>query len=295
MTDSNEKDAIINTNKIYKIESKVNPDLVLEIEKGGRKNETKIILGKSIEVTYQFFKISIKKDTNLYNFESIHCKNKMLDVNESKAKNGGKLQIYENNGTNAQLFRIIDVGEGYYNIVTSLDNNYCIDVKYGGKEAGTNVWIYQRNNSDPQKFKLVGKNFLNFSVEYAVKFAKERNPNYKVYEPNCTNFCSQCLVAGGVDEDDIWTKDSAAFIDPTKFREFFIKKEVEFKESPKIDEIKAGDIIFTQEKEKFDHPMFVMRTSIDAVIYCSNSKDVQEGSFKINLVTGVLKTSSLFK
>lgn len=36
------------------------------------------------------------------------------------------------------------------------------------------------------------------AVDYALKHAKERNLDYPEYDKNCTNFVSQCLVAGGM-------------------------------------------------------------------------------------------------
>lgn len=42
----------------------------------------------------------------------------------------------------------------------------------------------------------------NYDVESAVEYARayvyERNPEYPVYEQNCANFVSQCLIAGGI-------------------------------------------------------------------------------------------------
>lgn len=36
------------------------------------------------------------------------------------------------------------------------------------------------------------------AVEYACRYALDHNPEYPVFEENCTNFVSQCLVAGGI-------------------------------------------------------------------------------------------------
>lgn len=295
MTENTEKDVtFINLNKIYKIQTKLNPEFVLEIEKGGRKDKTKIVLGKSIDVAYQYFILHHKSDSN-YMFESFHARNKLIDINQNKNNNGTQIQIYERNETDAQIFHIVDVGEGYYSFLSSSDNNFCLDVKHSGTNPGNVVWLYQRNFTDAQKFKLIGKNFLNYSLDYAIKYAKERNPDYEVHEPNSTNFCSQCLVAGGVDEDETWTKKSEAFVDPEKFKEYFIKKGIEWEENPKIDDIKAGDIVFTQDKSNRQFPFFVVRTSIDKIVYCSNSEDKKESFLKIELAKSILKTSSLFQ
>lgn len=295
MAENTEKDATsINVNKIYKIESKLSPEIVIEIEKGLRKDSTKLIIGKHMDVTNQYFIFSRKTGSN-YSIECLHAKNKVIDVDHSQVKNGAKVQIYEKNGTNAQTFHIVEVGDGYYTFLSALDNEFCLDVKRSKTNPGTEIWLYHRNYTDAQKFKLIGKNFLNFSIDYALKYAKERNPDYEVHEPNSTNFCSQCLVAGGVDEDETWTKNSEAFVEPEKFKEYFIKKGVEWEENPKIDDIKAGDIVFTQNKSNHTFPLFVLRTSIDKIVYCSNSEDKKESFLKIELAKSFLKTSSLFQ
>ncbi len=36
------------------------------------------------------------------------------------------------------------------------------------------------------------------AVQYATTYALEHNPEYPMFEQNCTNFVSQCLVAGGI-------------------------------------------------------------------------------------------------
>jgi hypothetical protein len=293
--ENTDKDATsINVNKIYKIETKLNPELVFEIEKGGRKDKTKIVLGKSMDVTYQFFKLHRKSDSN-YMIESLHIKNKVIDIYQRNNKDGTQIEIYERNDTDAQIFHIVEVGEGYYSFLSSSDNNFCLDIKSGVSNPGNVIWLYHRNFSDAQKFKLVGKNFLNYSMDYALEYAQKRNPDYEVHEPNSTNFCSQCLVAGGVDEDEIWTKNSEAFVDPLKFKEYFVKKGVEWKENPTINEIMAGDIIFIQYKSNLHFPLFVVRTTIDKIVFCSNSEDKKESFLKVETAKGILKTSSLFK
>ena len=47
--------------------------------------------------------------------------------------------------------------------------------------------------------------------------------------------------------------------------------------------------------DKFAKTMFVMRTSINSVIFCSNNKDCLEENYELKFIKGVLKTSCLFK
>lgn len=62
-----------------------------------------------------------------------------------------------------------------------------------------------RENYDPQK-----------AVTYALNFAKVRNERYASFENNCTNFVSQCLVAGGVEMKGGKNKGARIFYDSNK-------------------------------------------------------------------------------
>ena len=97
---------------------------------------------------------------------------------------------------------------------------------HSNSKPGTKIWLYRRNNTSAQQFKLIGKNYLSQSIKYAEKFALNRNPEYESKEDNSTNFCSQCLVAGGVDLDTIWKKGEEAFYDCEKFKKYFIEKKI---------------------------------------------------------------------
>ena len=291
--DSNNSSIRINPNKLYKIETKLAPGLVIEFKKGIKKEGTPIILGKSSDVSYQFFKIKKKDEGHI--IESLSAPGYVIDVLHSKMIKENKIQLYPFNGTNAQVFNFIDAGNGYISILSMINQNFCLDVPYSKASEGTKIWLWTRNNTDAQKFKLIGINFINQSIEYARTYALKRNPEYEEKEDNSTNFCSQCLVAGGIDQDDIWKKGEETFYESNKFKQYFIGKNIEWKENPLIDEIKPGDIIFSKDKIKFPNTMFVMRTSAHNVVYCSNSKDFLEEYFDLKDIEGVLKTSYLYK
>ena len=113
-----------------------------------------------------------------------------------------------------------------------------MDVRWGKKDLGNKIWLYERNHTDAQIFKWIGINFINQSIAYARKYSIERNPDYDNKEDNSTNFCSQCLVAGGIDQDNIWKKIEEAFYLSDKFKNYFIAKNIELKNIASIDEIK---------------------------------------------------------
>lgn len=63
--------------------------------------------------------------------------------------------------------------------------------------------IQAEDVEQPEDYEVVDRNpnddyDVKKAVEYAKTYAFEHNPKYPVFEQNCTNFVSQCLVAGGI-------------------------------------------------------------------------------------------------
>ena len=84
-----------------------------------------------------------------------------LDVSGGTAKDKQNVQIYKSNYTNAQKFKFIEVEEaegkqtiedGIYNIATSLNNNYVLDISGGSTSNSANLQIWKNLNVDQQKF-----------------------------------------------------------------------------------------------------------------------------------------------
>ena len=113
----------------------------------------------------------------------------------------------------------------------------------------------------------------------------------------CANFCSQCLWAGGINQDDIWNINSYAFTSETMFREYFIKKNVAWKENVPLKEVESGDIIYNKtEIGGFCTPIIVVqKLKKKGIIYCGNTRGVNKGILTLYIIPGVLKTSTLFK
>jgi len=107
------------------------------------------------------------------------------------------------------------------------------------------------------------------------------------------NFCSQCIYAGGVREDNIWYKNSVAFINIIKFIEHFSKKRgTNFIENPDINNIDPGDIVFLESMgNRYGHAMFVTYKEDYFIRCCSNTTDRQNMALTPSIFTGVIKTS----
>ncbi|MDE7243290.1 MAG: RICIN domain-containing protein [Oscillospiraceae bacterium] len=78
------------------------------------------------------------------------------DVDNAGTRDGTNVQLYAANGTNAQTWRLVDLGNGYYAIQSKLSVACkCLDVAGGRAVSGTNVQLYSWNQSNAQQWKLV--------------------------------------------------------------------------------------------------------------------------------------------
>lgn len=77
---------------------------------------------------------------------------KVLDVANGKVANGTNIQQYTWNKSEAQLWKFIDAGNGYYYVRSKLGK--AMDVKGAKTVNGTNIQLYSTNGSNAQKWKL---------------------------------------------------------------------------------------------------------------------------------------------
>ena len=289
-------DVYPNPNKIYAIIPIFAQNKAIDINKGDSKEGTKVQIWERHNGLNQQFKLNVNNNFNC-SIEPLHCKNRTLDVKYSQVKNGNDIHLWGKNGTKAQYFRVVKDGEDCYTFLSSLDYNYAIDVKGRNSENGTNLILYKRNHTDAQKFKLIGKNVLLSAIEYALKYSVENDTKYKTFNPNGANFCSRCLFAGGVNPDEIWNKNSDAFINDELLINYFQGIGIDFKENIKFEEAFPGDIIFIKrENNVFSFPVFFIQKLKKGFVYCSNNPNMSnKGILNMEIVPGLLKTSSLFK
>lgn len=100
-------------------------------------------------------------DDGEYAIESVSQKTQVVDITGgiANAKNSTNVQIYNNNNTEAQKWKITYGGDGYYTIL-NLKTDKALDVAGGSTNDGANVQIYESNNTCAQKWlirKIDGK------------------------------------------------------------------------------------------------------------------------------------------
>ncbi|MCI8760757.1 MAG: hypothetical protein HFJ34_06590 [Clostridia bacterium] len=138
----------------YYLISKCN-NLNLDIVAAQTMNGTNIQMYQGNGTRAQKFKLD-KLDRTIedgnYVIRSALDNNKVLDVEYGSKTSGTNVQLYDYNGSNAQIWNITYVKDGYYKISSQLDNNLVIDVSGGSKNNGANVQVYSNNNSKAQQW-----------------------------------------------------------------------------------------------------------------------------------------------
>lgn len=76
-----------------------------------------------------------------------------LDVENGSSNNGTNIRQWSFNGCNAQKFKLVYDGRGYYSILTGASNYAsCIDVNSGSANNGTNIEQWKYTGKDMQKY-----------------------------------------------------------------------------------------------------------------------------------------------
>ncbi|MBR3929077.1 MAG: RICIN domain-containing protein [Clostridia bacterium] len=109
--------------------------------------------GKTASQTL-FPNLTVTNISGLYELSPQCAPNARLDAENGSKKSGTNVQIYANNGTEAQLFRFTPLNNGYYKI-TCVVSGMALDVSGGIALSGNNVQLYTPNGSDAQQWKLV--------------------------------------------------------------------------------------------------------------------------------------------
>jgi 5-hydroxyisourate hydrolase-like protein (transthyretin family) len=283
-----------NLNATYEIAPSYVPQRTLDCLHCGTKDGTILIIWDRNGGKNQEFKFHLDKDLNV-SIEPMHAPGKVLDVKGGKPKNTANIQLSTKNDSKSQKFKMVRTSDNCYIFFSCYDLNYAIDVLHSGTKNETKVVVFTKNYTKAQKFVLFQKKHLPLTLAYALKYAEEENPNFKTCDPNCANFCSQCLLAGGQNEDDVWNRNSYAFINETMFREYFIQKNVKWKENVPINEVESGDIIYSKNDDGgFCTPLIVVKTLKRGIIYCGNTQGKNKGMLNVSVIPGVLKTNCLF-
>lgn len=101
---------------------------------------------KAAEMTFElnrYYYIASAENTNL-----------VLDVSGGSIRDGANIQLWNRNGTGAQLFKIVESSKSGYYCFVNKNSGKVIDIEGGFSAAGTNVQQYQKNDTQAQNWKL---------------------------------------------------------------------------------------------------------------------------------------------
>lgn len=80
----------------------------------------------------------------------------LLDVTGAKAESGTNIEIYQNTGSDAQLFKFVQNSDGSYGIYTKTSKDVsCVEVKDASASSGANVQQWEDNGHTCQDWYLV--------------------------------------------------------------------------------------------------------------------------------------------
>lgn len=145
--------AEINTGYKYKIKNK-NSELYLEVADSKAENGANVQQGTTGATGWTFAESETPGYYYIYS-ELGDGKTFLLDLDFGKVDNGTNIGIYGNTNSDAQLFKLVDNGDGTYAICTKVTNDGSgIGVTAASKDSGANVVEWECNDSDDQKWIL---------------------------------------------------------------------------------------------------------------------------------------------
>jgi hypothetical protein len=91
----------------------------------------------------------------------------VIDISGGSISSGARAQIWNENSSPAQTFRIAETGDGYYTI-ENVWSNKLLDVQWAGMTAGTSVHQWDANNTLAQKWEIVDSSDGSFCIVSAL-------------------------------------------------------------------------------------------------------------------------------
>ncbi len=91
-------------------------------------------------------------EEGVYRIKSSIDTNKVLDVVSGSVKSEANVQLWTNNNTNAQKWRLKK--EGNYWTMQCINSNKFLDLHYNTPQNGVTIWQYDENGTDAQKWKI---------------------------------------------------------------------------------------------------------------------------------------------
>ena len=173
----------ITYNKNYYTITAMNSNKLLSIN-----NKNQVVLKKSNGDLDEKWKIKLYGN-NKYSFISLK-NNYAIDIPSANPYNGAKLQVYEENNSNAQKFSLIDrtpmegsktIADGIYKIGSAMNSSRVIDVTDGSTEDNKQMQLWDEWEATQQNFeiKYAGDGYYTIKSKLSGKVLAVENANVK--------------------------------------------------------------------------------------------------------------------
>ncbi|WP_161598262.1 PKD domain-containing protein [Maribacter flavus] len=113
----------------------------LQVPDAGTANSANVATGGYAGLAHQNFALEDAAVAGYHQLKALHS-DKYLDVAAASTANGANVWQYTGNGTDAQLWELVDAGDDTYNIISKLSGYYL------GTEPNGNVVVAANNGSD---------------------------------------------------------------------------------------------------------------------------------------------------
>lgn len=144
-----ENKSVLNNGE-YEVANKLNTDYVLDMTASSLSDGGNVQLYKSNGTNAQRWVVS--HDNTGYIIITNKNSGKAVEVVGNSAKNFGNVQQNTMNDSYAQKWIAVRNSDGSIELVSALDENYCLDLYASKTTNGNNVDIYERNSSDAQQW-----------------------------------------------------------------------------------------------------------------------------------------------
>lgn len=140
---------------IYTITSALDSNMRLSLDgTESIKNGTNINLQPQSDTDSQKFRLTYNSISGTYTIYNLAAA-RSLDVCGAESANGTNVYVWSTfPGTCAQMWHLVDEGNGYYRLVSLCGGGMSLDVAGGTALAGTNVWLWTSSTHNAQKWKL---------------------------------------------------------------------------------------------------------------------------------------------
>ncbi len=140
---------------VYRLQAHDNSNMYVSVKPYQCRLNGEICLYRK-DVADQKFTIKRNSDGTYTMYYSEFC------VDLTGAAFAGQLQLYTPNGTDAQKWYVVNIGDGYYRFVNKA-TYYNMDVANNNMSEGTRIMTWYNNGNNAQKFKLELVECLNHS------------------------------------------------------------------------------------------------------------------------------------